>query len=226
MTDGVEIKIVHDDEEYAQAMAVRREVFVREQGIPENKEFDGNDHGATHVLALCDGKPVGVMRIRYFNGFVKFERMCVLKNYRKSDISERIMQKGMEFAAQKGYDKVYGICKKELLNRWEKDGFAKIPGAEPTEQNGMILIPVYAQLPEVPNVLTMQTPAEVLNAREGEWDGVYSGDVYANMRRHMQNRLHEIRLLKNQPQSVQSEDIRQQVRTYKQPGVEPKHPER
>ena len=225
MTDDVEIKIVHDDAEYAQAMAVRREVFVYEQNIPENKEFDGNDHGATHVLALCGGKPVGVMRIRYFNGFVKFERMCVLKGYRKSDISERIMQKGMEFAAQKGYDKVYGICKKELLSRWKKDGFSEIPGAEPTEQNGMILIPVCARLPEVPNVLTMQTPAEILNAREGEWDTVGSGDVYADMRRHMQNRLQEIRLLKKQPQFTQSENIRQRGLEYK-PGFDPKNPER
>ena len=169
MINDVDIKIVTTDDEYAQMMSVRRQVFVDEHHIPENMEFDGNDHSSTHVLAVADGKPVGTMRIRYFNGFVKMERMCVLKPYRKTDVSERIMRKGMEFSAQKGYDKVYGICKKELLNRWMKDGFKPIPGAMTVEQNGMTLIPIYCDLQVPENSLTMQTPTEILNMKEGSW---------------------------------------------------------
>ncbi len=210
MVDEVKIKIVGTDDEYAQAMAVRREVFVKEQHIPEEKEFDGNDHCSTHVLAVHNGKPVGVMRIRYFNGFVKFERMCVLREYRKTDVSECIMQTGMEFAAKKGYEKVYGICKKELLNRWQRNGFFAIPGAPTVEQNGMTLVPVCGQLPKVQNVLTMQTPTEILNAREGAWDDVGADDKYAGMRRNMQNRLQEIRQHRN---LRQSENVRAQKAT-------------
>lgn len=203
MIDAVEIKIVGTDDEYAKAMAVRRKVFVQEQNIPEEKEFDGNDHSATHILALHNGEPIGEMRIRYFNGFVKFERMCVLKEYRKTDVSERIMQTGMVFAARKGYEKVYGICKKELLNRWKQDGFLPIPGAPFVRQNGMTLIPVYSQLPKVQNVLTMQTPTEILNAREGQWEDTNQADKYADMRRNMQNRLQEVRQLKT-PQPAEN----------------------
>ncbi len=215
MSDDIEIKIVCSDDEYAQAMAVRRQVFVEEQHIPEEKEFDGNDHHSSHVLATYRGQPVGEMRIRYFNGFVKFERMCVLPAFRKSDISERIMRKGMEFSAQKGYDKVYGICKKELLNRWKRDGFVEIDGAAPVEQNGMTLIPICGQLPEVQNVLTMRTPTEVLNAREGAWSMAQSEDRYADMRRNMQERLQEVRQLKN-PQSAEMSDFQPSHSTIKQ----------
>lgn len=166
---NVELKIVATDEEYAQAMNVRRQVFVEEHSIPEHLEYDGNDHSSTHVLALDEGKPIGTMRIRYFNGFVKLERMCVLPKYRKTDVSEQIMRKGMLFAAEKGYDKAYGVCKKQLLNRWRRDGFVPIPNVPPVEQNGMTLIPVCCPLPVVENPITMQSPAEVLNAREGDW---------------------------------------------------------
>ncbi len=167
--DDVEIKIVTSDKGYAQAMEVRKKVFVEECHIPENMEFDGNDHSSTHVLALKQGQPIGVMRIRYFNGFVKMERMCVLPEYRKTDVSDRIMRKGMEFSAQKGYDKVYGVCKKELLKRWMENGFYPIPGAAPVKQNGMTLVPIYSNLQVPKNVLTMQTPTEVLNMTEDTW---------------------------------------------------------
>lgn len=169
VTHKINIVIVSNDEEYAQAMQVRREVFVEEQNISPQKEFDGNDHSATHVLAIYENKPIGTMRIRYFSNFVKMERMCVLRDFRKTDTSELIMQKGMEFVAQKGYETVYGICKKELLNRWRRDGFEKIPDTPVVEQNGMTLVPVCCKINKPDKYITIQTSADIINAKEGEW---------------------------------------------------------
>ena len=169
ITNRLNIVIVSDGEAFAQAMNLRKEIFVGECKLDENVEFDGNDYCATHILALDGDKPIGTMRIRYFNGFVKMERMCVLKEYRKTDVAEQIMQKGMHFVAQKGYDKVYGICKKELLSRWQKDGFEVIPDAPCVEQKGYQLIPVWCNLQKPDEYITMQTSADVLNAKEGEW---------------------------------------------------------
>ena len=92
ITSKLNIVIVSNDSEFAQAMGIRRSVFVDECKLDEKKEFDGNDYCATHILALDGDTPVGTMRIRYFNGFVKMERMCVVKDYRKTDASEQIMQ--------------------------------------------------------------------------------------------------------------------------------------
>lgn len=169
MNKTLEIKIVSSDTDYAKAMAVREHVFIEEQGIPKSKEFDGNDHSATHILALAEDEPVGTMRIRYFNGFVKFERMCVLPSFRKTDVSEQIMQKGMRFCAEKGYNKVYGVCKKELLPRWKRNGFEPVPNVSPTIQNGMTLVPVMCPLPKTANCISLETAPEILNAKEGEW---------------------------------------------------------
>ncbi|MFI8303319.1 GNAT family N-acetyltransferase [Streptomyces sp. NPDC085927] len=44
--------------------AVRKEVFVAEQGVPEDLEYDAHDAGAVHVLALGeDGEPLGTGRL-------------------------------------------------------------------------------------------------------------------------------------------------------------------
>ncbi|MCQ4045929.1 GNAT family N-acetyltransferase [Streptantibioticus rubrisoli] len=47
--------------------AVRREVFVTEQGVPEHVELDAYDAHAVHLLATsqCDGRPAGTARILY-----------------------------------------------------------------------------------------------------------------------------------------------------------------
>ncbi|WP_369143741.1 GNAT family N-acetyltransferase [Streptomyces sp. R44] len=46
--------------------AVRREVFVEEQGVPQELEYDPYDATAAHVLALgADGLPLGTGRLLY-----------------------------------------------------------------------------------------------------------------------------------------------------------------
>ncbi|GAA4923371.1 GNAT family N-acetyltransferase [Streptomyces coeruleoprunus] len=47
--------------------AVRREVFVVEQGVPEELEYDAYDTTAVHVLAVrrADGLPLGTGRLLY-----------------------------------------------------------------------------------------------------------------------------------------------------------------
>ncbi|MFJ2646942.1 GNAT family N-acetyltransferase [Streptomyces sp. NPDC087420] len=49
--------------------AVRKEVFVVEQGVPEDLEYDGRDDDAIQVLALRDdGLPLGTGRLLYGPG--------------------------------------------------------------------------------------------------------------------------------------------------------------
>ncbi|MYV57269.1 GNAT family N-acetyltransferase [Streptomyces sp. SID3212] len=46
--------------------AVRKEVFVVEQGVPEDLEYDGRDDDAIQVLAVRDdGLPLGTGRLLY-----------------------------------------------------------------------------------------------------------------------------------------------------------------
>ncbi len=169
MKNTVDIRIVSNIKEYTDAMFVRRSVFVDEQKIAPENEFDGNDFNASHVIAYVDDNPVGTMRLRYFSEFVKIERLCVLKDLRKTNVSDLIIRAGLSFCAQKGYEHAHAICKKELLGRWAKEGFSPVEGALSVEQNGMTLIPIEKKLERPEHYITIQTSPEILNLKEGEW---------------------------------------------------------
>lgn len=172
--DDIEVKIVDSKEDFENMQFVRRKVFVEECGIPEAKEFDGNDYSATHFIAYRNENgtksPIGTMRVRYYARFVKTERMAVLKKYRKSDVSDKIMKKCIDFSNHKGYCDFYGLCIDKLLPRWKSCGFEPIKGAPSVMQNGMRLVPICMHIPEHPNTLTMTTHPDILNAQEGKWD--------------------------------------------------------
>ena len=49
--NSIEIVVVQNQADFDEAMKVRRAVFVDEQKIPAEQEFDGNDFVSTHILA-------------------------------------------------------------------------------------------------------------------------------------------------------------------------------
>ena len=61
----VVIKKVRTKDEMDQVYDIRREVFIEEQGVPEDIEMDGRDDEAVHVLAVVDGEPAGCGRLLF-----------------------------------------------------------------------------------------------------------------------------------------------------------------
>ncbi|MFI6346913.1 GNAT family N-acetyltransferase [Streptomyces sp. NPDC050560] len=58
------VRIAEDPADREACFAVRKDVFVAEQGVPEDIEYDAHDHGAVHVLAVAaDGTPLGTGRL-------------------------------------------------------------------------------------------------------------------------------------------------------------------
>ena len=75
--------------------ALRHEVFVVEQGVPEELEVDENDKVAAHLAALWDGNVIGTLRMVRHGRTVKIGRMAVSVSSRKRGIGRELM----EFAA-------------------------------------------------------------------------------------------------------------------------------
>ncbi|WP_406416791.1 GNAT family N-acetyltransferase [Streptomyces sp. NBC_01614] len=60
------IRVAEDLADREACFAVRKEVFVVEQGVPQEIEYDAYDAGAVHVLAVReDGTPLGTGRLLY-----------------------------------------------------------------------------------------------------------------------------------------------------------------
>ncbi|MGX1269402.1 GNAT family N-acetyltransferase [Streptomyces phaeoluteigriseus] len=65
-THAYVIRVAEDPADREACFAVRKEVFVGEQGVPEDIEYDAHDAGAVHVLAVReDGVPLGTGRLLY-----------------------------------------------------------------------------------------------------------------------------------------------------------------
>ncbi|MEW2525182.1 GNAT family N-acetyltransferase [Streptomyces sp. NPDC047071] len=65
MSAPVTCRVAVGQEDLDACFAVRKEVFVAEQGVPEDLEYDAYDTGAVHVLAVRreDGAPLGTGRL-------------------------------------------------------------------------------------------------------------------------------------------------------------------
>jgi len=76
----------------ATCLALRHQVFVREQGVPVEEEEDAHDPTATHFLALADGRPVGTARIVVEGDTGKIGRVCVLKTHRGTGLGAALIR--------------------------------------------------------------------------------------------------------------------------------------
>ncbi|WP_329526146.1 GNAT family N-acetyltransferase [Streptomyces sp. NBC_01462] len=64
MTVPYTLRVAEDTADREACFAVRKEVFVGEQGVSEDIEYDAYDAGALHVLAVRDdGAPLGTGRL-------------------------------------------------------------------------------------------------------------------------------------------------------------------
>jgi predicted GNAT family N-acyltransferase len=85
-------KLVTSDLELQEAFEVRRQVFVREQGISEDSVFDGHDREALHMVVKDGERVIGSARVQFLaNNQAKLERMAILKRYRRKGIGREML---------------------------------------------------------------------------------------------------------------------------------------
>lgn len=104
-------------------LALRREVFVGEQHVPPEDEFDAYDLTATHVIALDGGSVVGALRILFLDEHVKFGRVAVASSARGKGIASAMMRFAMAHAAGLGHTRFYLTAQTDKLALYEKLGF-------------------------------------------------------------------------------------------------------
>ena len=85
----------------AHLAAIRRTVFIDEQGVPEALEWDEHDAAALHLLALADdGTPIGCARLLP-DGHIG--RMAVLPAWRRQGVGQALLAAVMDAAQARGH---------------------------------------------------------------------------------------------------------------------------
>ncbi|KQL41392.1 hypothetical protein AN960_05130 [Bacillus sp. FJAT-25509] len=115
-------KKVTNEDELKIAFAIRKDIFVKEQGVPLEDEFDQYDNlngDCEHILVHYNEQPVGTGRIRFVEGVGKLERICILESFRKFGLGKNIIKALEEIAEEQGTSKV------KLHGQTHAEGFYK-----------------------------------------------------------------------------------------------------
>lgn len=113
--------------EQAQISAIRQQVFVVEQHVPPELEWDGLDEAATHLLAIAeDGKPVGCARILIG---ASVGRMAVVASWRGRGVGWMLLQSAIEYCRQEGWLHIEVSAQTHAIPFYEKAGF-QVSGEE------------------------------------------------------------------------------------------------
>jgi predicted GNAT family N-acyltransferase len=108
-----------------QIQHVRRSVFIEEQRIAEEDEWDALDPLVTHVLAYAPGDSakrdaVGTGRLEPTG---KIGRVAVLPRYRGTGTGAALMQRLMDLASERGFTEVYLHAQVTAAGFYERLGF-------------------------------------------------------------------------------------------------------
>lgn len=112
------------------ARKIREEVFVKEQHVPQEEEYDEYDNSASHFLAIDnEGNAFGTARWRKTDNGIKLERFAILKEARGKGIGSMLLESLLEDIAVENNSnepvKLYLHAQTTALALYEKFGFQK-----------------------------------------------------------------------------------------------------
>lgn len=108
-----------DDKETLRA--IRTAVFVEEQNVPIELEWDDEDENAIHLLALtANGEAAGTARILSSG---QIGRMAVLSRFRGQHIGEVLLNTALQLSREKGLPPAFLHAQIQVKGFYSKAGF-------------------------------------------------------------------------------------------------------
>jgi len=120
-----------------QAQTIRQAVFVQEQGIPADLEWDAADQTAVHALARNRlGRAVGTGRLlAHAPGVAKIGRMAVLPGLRGAGVGRSLLDALARAARERGERALLLHAQRSAVGFYRRLGF--VPDGEPFEEAGI-----------------------------------------------------------------------------------------
>ncbi|MDE2466012.1 MAG: GNAT family N-acetyltransferase [Alphaproteobacteria bacterium] len=163
------VSIARNFNDLMQVCAIRGATYIAEQDCPLEEEFDGNDLTATHLVGYVGDEPAGCLRIRYFADFAKLERLAVRHEYRNTKLAFRLARAGSELCRMKGYRRLYGHARKELVRFWNVCGFKPLEGRPMFVFSDESYVELVKDLPPANDAIKIGDDPYVLIRPEGRW---------------------------------------------------------
>ena len=111
-----------DSELIKESYKIRNKVFVEEQNVDKNIEYDGLDFDAIHYLVYYDGKPVATARWRETKEGIKLERFATYKEYRRRALASVLLRYILEEVTV-SKKKIYMHAQAQVVDFYKNHGF-------------------------------------------------------------------------------------------------------
>ena len=121
MNDIFQVRLAHWPQDTAMLRQVRESVFILEQHVPADLEWDGIDADCVHALAMGpDGQAIGTGRLLP-DGHIG--RMAVLGEWRNQGVGKRLMEILMAEANRRNYPLLVLNAQVSAVPFYERFGF-------------------------------------------------------------------------------------------------------
>jgi predicted GNAT family N-acyltransferase len=122
----VTVRRVNWHEALADLRAIRKTVFVEEQSVPEELEWDGIDEQCLHVLAVtAAGEAIGAGRLLP-DGHIG--RMAVLTHWRRRGVGRAMLTELIAAARERKYQTVELSAQTHAIGFYLRFGFETVSG--------------------------------------------------------------------------------------------------
>ena len=123
------VKKITEESLLEKAFYIREQVFVKEQNVAPEEEYDSFENLATHFLVMDGDLGVGTARWRFTKSGIKLERFAVLKAFRGLGVGGMLVKAVLEDVLKipSSKDKtIYLHGQVTALGLYEKHGFEKV----------------------------------------------------------------------------------------------------
>ncbi len=123
MKNNLKVEIVKWIDDQAQLKNIREKVFIQEQKVTPELEWDGMDEKAIHFLVFKDEKAIGCARAIVIKSRMQLGRMAVLKEYRGQGAGSTLIEKAIVTAKLKQLSGIHISAQCNAINFYVKFGF-------------------------------------------------------------------------------------------------------
>jgi predicted GNAT family N-acyltransferase len=110
-------------EDISEPRAIRREVFIGEQNVSEDEEYDGLDDTALHLIVYVDEEPAATGRIWHDGAGFRIGRLAVRKRFRGQKIGDLALRLLIYKAFASGAQTIHINAQTYIMPLYRKFGF-------------------------------------------------------------------------------------------------------
>ena len=114
------IDVVDWADSISELKKIRTSVFIDEQNVPVELEWDGLDENCTHFLVRSDNSAIATARLTPEG---QIGRMAVLSAYRGLGIGTTLLLKILSHAKESGHEQLYIHAQKQAILFYKRNGF-------------------------------------------------------------------------------------------------------